>query len=79
MGSSPVLAEDDKIDTAEAQAIRESIARIHEDPRISHQEINMILIAKSLERVADHATNIAEEVVLAAESINLKHAGKLAT
>jgi phosphate uptake regulator len=39
----------------------------------------MILIAKSLERVADHATNIAEEVVLAAESINLKHAGKLAT
>ena len=74
-----VLAGDDEIDEAEARAIRESIARIHDDPRICHQEIDMILIAKSLERVADHATNIAEEVVLAAESINLKHAGKLAT
>ena len=74
-----VLAADDEIDETEATAIRESIARIHETPEICRQEIDMIFIAKSLERVADHATNIAEEVVLAAESINLKHAGKLAT
>ena len=39
----------------------------------------MIFIAQNPERVADHATNIAEEVVLATESVNLKHAEKLST
>ena len=37
----------------------------------------MILIAKNLERVADHATNIAEDVILIAEARNVKHAVKL--
>jgi len=74
-----VLQEDDDIDAAEGQVIRDSIDRIQSDARLSHQEIDFIFIAKHLERVADHATNIAEEVILAAESVNLKHAEKLAT
>mgnify|MGYP000747754787 CR=1 FL=1 len=41
--------------------------------------IDLILIAKNLERVADHATNIAEDVILTAESLNVKHSEKLAT
>ena len=40
--------------------------------------MDLILIAESLERVGDHATNVAEEVVLMAEARNLKHASKLA-
>lgn len=74
-----VLREDDEIDEVEGRAIRQSIAHIQSDPSVSHQEIDLIFIAKNLERVADHATNIAEEVILATESINLKHAEKLAT
>jgi phosphate transport system protein len=35
------------------------------------------MIAKNLERVGDHATNIAEDVILAIEAQNLRHAGKL--
>ena len=66
-----------EIDEFEAQVIRQSIAKIRANPAASSQEIELIFIAKSLERVADHATNIAEEVVLATESINLKHAEKL--
>ena len=73
-----VLDEDDGIDQSEEQVIRESIERIRSEPVSSRQEIDLIFIAKNLERVADHATNIAEEVILAAESVNLKHAGKLA-
>ncbi len=73
-----VLGEDDDIDRAEERVIRESIERIQSEPVCSRQEIDLIFIAKNLERVADHATNIAEEVVLAAESVNLKHAEKLA-
>lgn len=73
-----VLGEDDDIDEIEGRVIRESIGRIQAQPAASRQEIDLIFIAKNLERVADHATNIAEEVVLAAESVNLKHAEKLA-
>ncbi len=74
-----VLAADDKIDEDEDEAIRASIASIHEHPEHTEQEVDFILIAKSLERVGDHATNIAEDVILVAESKNLKHAGKLET
>jgi phosphate transport system protein len=73
-----VLAEDDSIDEVEGRVIRRAIQRIHEDAGTARHEIDLIFIAKNLERVADHATNIAEEVILAAESLNLKHAGKLA-
>lgn len=73
-----VLAADDKIDLDEASAIRASIAVIQNDPGATEQEIDYIFIAKNLERVGDHATNIAEDVVNVAESLNLKHAEKLA-
>jgi len=74
-----VLHEEDEIDEFEARVIRQSIEKIRSNPSSSKQEIELIFIAKSLERVADHATNIAEEVVLATESINLKHAEKLSS
>ena len=73
-----VLGEDDDIDEVEGRVIRESIGRIQTEPTASRQEIDLIFIAKNLERIADHATNIAEEVILATESVNLKHAEKLA-
>ncbi len=73
-----VLAEDDSIDEVEGRVIRRAIQRIQDDSVFARHEIDLIFIAKNLERVADHATNIAEEVILAAESVNLKHAGKLA-
>lgn len=73
-----VLGDDDEIDAVEGEVIRGAIGRIHTDPELAYQEIDLIFIAKNLERVADHATNIAEEVILAAESVNLKHAAKLA-
>ena len=54
------------------------IRDISEHPELSPQEVDLILIAENLERVGDHATNIAEDVILAAEARNLKHADKLA-
>lgn len=74
-----VLQEEDEIDEFEARVIRQSIEKIRTNASAPRQEIELIFIAKSLERVADHATNIAEEVVLAMESINLKHAEKLSS
>ncbi|MBW2426628.1 MAG: phosphate signaling complex protein PhoU [Deltaproteobacteria bacterium] len=73
-----VLAADDAIDATEDRVIRQAITQIHSEPSFSEQVIDLIFIAKSLERVADHATNIAEDVILAAESLNVKHEEKLA-
>jgi len=73
-----VLAQDDFVDELEDRLIRESIARLAAEPDHTEQELDVIFIAKHLERVGDHATNIAEEVVLAAEALNLKHSTKLA-
>jgi phosphate transport system protein len=72
-----VLAGDDQVDADEDAVIRAAIEEIRTRPAISEQAVDLIFIAKNLERVADHATNIAEDVVLAEESVNLKHAAKL--
>ena len=65
------------IDDLEDELIRDSIDRLASDPDTTEQEVDFIFIAQHLERVGDHATNIAEETVLAAEAINLKHSSKL--
>ena len=61
-----------------SQYIRDAIAEIRSHPEYTSQEVDYILIAKNLERVADHATNIAEAVILAKEARIVKHADKLA-
>ncbi len=73
-----VLSEDDQVDEDQDVVIREAIEEISARPEASSQEVDFILIAKNLERVADHATNIAEDVILVAQGRNLKHAEKLA-
>jgi phosphate transport system protein len=72
-----VLAGDDRIDDDQERVVREAIEEIGNHPEISSQEVDLILIAKNLERVGDHATNIAEDVILATEALNVKHAAKL--
>jgi phosphate transport system protein len=72
-----VLEEDDHIDREEERLISLALEEIQARPRSSAQAVETILIAKNLERVADHATNIAEDVILIAEARNVKHAEKL--
>jgi phosphate transport system protein len=73
-----LLAQDEEVDDEQDQVIRGALAQIHEHPDRFSQEIDLILVAKNLERVADHATNIAESVILIVEGRNVKHADKLA-
>lgn len=73
-----LLAQDEEVDEGQDLVIREALAAIHSHPDLFAQEIDLILVAKNLERVADHATNIAESVILVVEGRNVKHADKLA-
>ena len=72
-----VLAEDDQVDADQDVVIRGAIQEIMNHPELTSQGVDFILIAKNLERVADHATNVAEDVILATQARNVKHATKL--
>lgn len=74
-----VLANDDAIDVLEKRLVGEATDRIAAEPEVADQQIDLIFITQNLERIGDHATNIAEETILAAEAKNLKHASKLGT
>ena len=74
-----VLGEDDAIDRVAGRGGADDAARARAPARRGvSQEVDMIMVAKHLERVGDHATNIAEDVILVAEARNVKHAAKLA-
>jgi phosphate transport system protein len=72
-----VLASDDEIDLTEDRLIQSVIADVVAQPERVHQEVDFILIAKNLERVGDHATNIAEEIIFLAEARIVRHQEKL--
>ena len=72
-----LLERDEKLDDDQDRVIREALEEIRQHPDLTAQEVDLILVAKNLERVGDHATNIAEDVILVVEGRNVKHAEKL--
>lgn len=73
-----VLDEDDVIDRVQDEVVQTMLRELGTHPEAAPQEVDVIMLAKHLERVGDHATNIAEDVILVVEARNVKHAGKLA-
>ncbi len=68
-----VLLADDEVDTLKDEIFRELIALMKVRPADIEQAMNLILIARNLERVGDHATNIAEDVIFAASGRDIRH------
>lgn len=68
-----VCAEDDRIDELTHQVFRELILFMMEDPRTISRAIRTSFVAKYLERVADHATNIAEMVIFMVKGKSIRH------
>jgi len=68
-----VCSRDDEVDRLNNLIIRELVAFMMSDPRNIARALSLILISKNLERVADLATNIAEEVIYILEARTIKH------
>ncbi len=68
-----VCAEDEAVDVLKEQVFRELLTFMMEDPRTIPRAIHLILISRFLERVADHATNIAEMVIYMVEGKMVRH------
>jgi phosphate transport system protein len=64
---------DDEVDQLNRQVFRELLSYMIESPATITRAMELILVARNLERVADLATNVAEEVVFIAEARIIKH------
>jgi phosphate transport system protein len=70
-----VAREDANVDLEYSTAMREMITYMIEDPRSISRVLNVIWALRSLERVGDHAKNIAEHVIYMVVGRDVRHAG----
>jgi phosphate transport system protein len=68
-----VLVRDDQVDALRDQIFRELLSYMMGDSTVVFQAFELILVAKNLERVADHATNIAEDVIYIVAGHDVRH------
>jgi phosphate transport system protein len=68
-----VLKEEEKLDAFRNQIFRELLTYMMADPATIPRALALILISRNLERVGDHATNIAEEVVYLVKGRDIRH------
>ena len=71
-----VIPRDKDVDALNKQLHRELSSYMVEKPTTITRCLNLMVISKSLERIADHATNVAEEVVYLYEARDIRHTGK---
>jgi phosphate transport system protein len=68
-----VCARDDEVDGLYQQIFRELLTYMIEDPRTVSRALHLLLVARNLERIADHATNISEDVIYYVEGRDVRH------
>lgn len=68
-----VLVQDDAVDDLKDQMIQELIEFMIARPKMTKQALQLVLAARNIERIADHGTNIAEDVVYFVESKDVRH------
>ena len=68
-----ICARDDEVDQINHQIFRELLTYMMEDPATIPRAVELILIGRHLERIADHATNIGEDVIYLVKGKSLKH------
>lgn len=68
-----VLTRDDEVDNLKDQIFRELLTYMMTDPNNIERSLDLILISRNLERIGDHATNIAEDVIFMALGKDIRH------
>jgi phosphate transport system protein len=71
-----VIHADAKVDAEFKAIVRQLITYMMEDPRTISTAIDIVWIGRSIERIGDHAKNIAEHVIYIAEGRDVRHTGK---
>ncbi|HKZ52651.1 MAG TPA: phosphate signaling complex protein PhoU [Candidatus Acidoferrales bacterium] len=68
-----VLTRDDQVDSLRDQIFRELLTYMMENSSVVFSAFELILVAKNLERIGDHATNIAEDVIYMVAGRDIRH------
>ncbi len=68
-----VCGDDDEVDRINDQIFRELLTYMMQDPKSITRAVDLILVSRNLERIADHATNISEDVIFIEQGKNIKH------
>ena len=68
-----VLNEDDELDALKTQVFRELLTYMLSDPSTIEPALDLILISRHLERIGDHATNVAEDVIFMVSARDVRH------
>ena len=68
-----VLNEDDRLDTLKTQIFRELLTYMLQDPSTIEPALDLILVSRHLERIGDHATNVAEDVIFIVSARDVRH------
>ena len=69
-----VLDRDDQLDALKTQVFRELLTYMLQDPATIEASLALILVSRHLERIGDHATNIAEDVIFVVSARDVRHA-----
>ena len=70
-----VIEADDEVDNLRDQVLRELLTYMMADPTTIPRALDLVLISRHLERIADHATNIAEDVIYIARGEDVRERG----
>ncbi len=70
-----VLESDDAVDDFKRRFVNKMKEKMSDDPGAIEAALNLILMARNFERIADHATNIAEEVIFIRTGDDIRHGG----
>jgi phosphate transport system protein len=68
-----VLNADDELDGLKTQVFRELLTYMLQDPTTVEPSLALILVSRHLERIGDHATNIAEDVIFMVAALDVRH------
>jgi len=68
-----VLTADDEVDALRDSVYQELVAYMQNDPSTVPAAVDLMFVARNLERIADHATNIAEDVVFLVKGVDVRH------
>jgi phosphate transport system protein len=70
-----VLRRDDEVDSLRNRIFHELLTYMMENPVVIFPAFELILVTKNLERIGDHATNIAEDVIYMVAGLDVRHPG----
>ena len=74
--SKKILLMDDEVDNRKQKVFHDVSSALERNPKAVPAGLDLILIARNLERLGDHATNIAEDVIFVTTGKDIRHGGK---